>query len=110
MVESDAARIWVYLSASPLVGMTMTLVAYIIAYRLYIYTKYNPILNPLVTAIALLIVFLLVTNTSYEAYFEGGQFIHFLLGPATVALSIPLYKQISEKKCRNGGQNEPTNN
>ncbi|MEM6253147.1 MAG: LrgB family protein [Cyanobacteria bacterium P01_D01_bin.156] len=98
MFESDVARIWVYLSASPLLGITMTLVAYIIGYRLYVYSKYNPIFNPLVTAVVLLIGALLSTNTSYEAYFEGGQFIHFLLGPATVALAIPLYKQISRLK------------
>lgn len=98
MFESEAARIWVYLSASPLIGITITLVAYLVAYRLYCYAQYNPIMNPLVTAIILLITFLLVTNTSYEAYFEGGQFIHFLLGPATVALAIPLYQQISRLK------------
>lgn len=98
MFDSDAFEFWVYLSTSPLIGITITLVAYLIAYRLYTYAQCNPILNPLVTAVALLITFLLVTNTSYEAYFEGGQFIHFLLGPATVALAVPLYKQISRLK------------
>lgn len=98
MFESDVARIWVYLSASPLLGITITLVAYQIGYRLYVYSRYNPVFNPLVTAVVLLIGALLLTNTSYEAYFEGGQFIHFLLGSATVALAIPLYKQISRLK------------
>src|SRR5215470_12116106 len=37
--------------------------------------------------------FLLLTRTSYQTYFEGAQFVHFLLGPATVALAIPLYRQ-----------------
>ncbi|MEO0869048.1 MAG: LrgB family protein [Cyanobacteria bacterium J06642_11] len=98
MFETDAARIWVYLAASPLVGITITLVAYLIGYRLYVKANCNPLLNPLVTAVALLIAFLLVTNTSYTDYFEGGQFIHFLLGPATVALAVPLYKQIARLK------------
>ncbi len=96
MPESDLTRIWVYLSASPLLGLTMTLAAYNIAFRLYCYAKCNPLLNPVVTAIAISITFLLLTNTSYEVYFEGGQYVHFLLGPATVALAIPLYKQFSK--------------
>ena len=96
MLESDLETIWVYLSATPLLGLTITLVVYSIAYRLYIYANSNPLLNPVVTSVALLIVFLLLTETSYEAYFEGGQFVHFLLGPATVALAIPLYQQFSK--------------
>lgn len=93
MPEPDLPTIWVYLSASPLLGLTITLVAYSLAYRLYLYSNSHPLLNPVVTAVGVLIVFLLATDTPYEAYFEGGQFIHFLLGPATVALAIPLYKQ-----------------
>jgi predicted murein hydrolase (TIGR00659 family) len=98
MTEPDLATIWVYLSASPLLGLTITLVAYSLAYRLYLHSSSHPLLNPVVTAVAVLIVFLLVTDTSYEAYFEGGQFVHFLLGPATVALAIPLYKQCANLK------------
>lgn len=96
MVESELTRVWVYLSASPLLGLTMTLVAYSLAYRLYLYANSNPLLNPVVTSVALLIALLLITDTSYEDYFEGGQFVHFLLGPATVALAIPLYQQFSQ--------------
>lgn len=98
MDESSLAAIWVYLSATPLLGLTMTLVAYSLAWRLYIFTNANPLLNPVVTAVGLLIVVLLLTDTSYEAYFEGGQFVHFLLGPATVALAIPLYRQFDKLK------------
>ncbi|MGD1903906.1 MAG: LrgB family protein [Geitlerinemataceae cyanobacterium] len=95
MFNSDATTIWVYLSASPLTGITITLVAYGLADRLYTRADRNQLLNPLVVSVALLIVFLMATDTSYEAYFEGGQFVHFLLGPATVALAVPLYEQIS---------------
>lgn len=93
MAEPDLAEIWVYLSASPLLGLTITLAAYCIAHRLYVYANANPLLNPVVTAIVMLIVFLILTDTSYADYFEGGQYVHFLLGPATVALAIPLYQQ-----------------
>ena len=44
-------------------------------------------------AVTVLVVFLTLTATSYETYFAGAQFVHFLLGPATVALAIPLYTQ-----------------
>ena len=92
-MNSDFNGIWVYLSASPLVGLTLTLIAYILAHRIYSKTKQHPLLNPVAVAIVIIILVLLVTNTSYETYFEGAQFVHFLLGPATVALAIPLYQQ-----------------
>ena len=95
---SDLSTIWVYLSASPLVGLTITMLAYSIAHRVYIWANHSPLLNPVITSIVALITFLMLTDTSYEAYFEGGQFVHFLLGPATVALAIPLYQQFSKLK------------
>jgi putative effector of murein hydrolase len=42
--------------------------------------------------VTLLVAFLLATGTAYETYFAGAQFVHFLLGPATVALAVPLYE------------------
>ena len=93
MNDANLAAIWVYLSASPLSGLTLTLVAYVIAHRLYRYANSNPLLNPVVTAVLLLIGLLLLTDTPYQAYFAGGQYVHFLLGPATVALTVPLYRQ-----------------
>ncbi len=95
MTDPGLRDIWVYLSASPLLGLTMTLVAYGLAYRLYLRTQSNPLANPVVTSVAMLIGLLVVTGTSYNDYFEGGQFVHFLLGPATVALAVPLYQQFS---------------
>ena len=92
------ASIWVYLSASPLAGLTITLVAYGLAWRLYLRSNGNPLLNPVVSAVAMLIAFLVLTDTDYEAYFTGGQFVHFLLGPATVALAVPLYQQLPTLK------------
>ena len=95
MNEPGLKDIWVYLSTSPLLGLTITLVAYGLAYRLYLKTNSNPLANPVVTSVAMLIILLLATGTSYSDYFEGGQFVHFLLGPATVALAVPLYQQFS---------------
>ncbi|HEV8078524.1 MAG TPA: LrgB family protein [Marinobacter sp.] len=98
MIEPDLTRIWVYLSATPLLGLTMTLVAYSLAHRLYLRSGSSPLLNPVVTSVTAIILFLLATGTSYDDYFDGAQFVHFLLGPATVALAIPLYQQFNKLK------------
>lgn len=46
---------------------------------------------PLLIALALIIAVLVATGTDYQVYFKGNQLLHFLLGPATVALAVPLY-------------------
>lgn len=94
MMTSDLAGIWVYLSASPLLGLTITLVAYLLAWGLYQRAGASPLLNPVAVAVILLIGFLLLADIPYGSYFEGAQFVHFLLGPATVALAVPLYRQL----------------
>ena len=85
------ADIWVYLAASPLLHLTLTLLAYLIGDWLYQRANMHPLLNPVLLAIVMLVSLLTVTRTSYAAYFEGAQFVHFLLGPAVVALAVPLY-------------------
>ena len=96
MAEANLASIWVYLSATPLSGLTITLIAYSIAHRFYVRLNSNPLLHPVISSVVILITFLMLTDTSYSAYFEGGQFVHFLLGPATVALAVPLYQQFGK--------------
>lgn len=88
--------IWVYLAASPLLGLTATLLAYQLAYALYARAKFNPLVNPVAIAVAILVLILVLTGTPYQTYFEGAKFVHFLLGPATVALAIPLYQQLQK--------------
>lgn len=98
MNDDNLAQIWVYLSASPLFGLTMTLVAYGIAHRVYRVANSHPLLNPVVTAVGLVIGLLLLTGMPYADYFAGAQFVHFLLGPATVGLAAPLYRQFAKLK------------
>jgi predicted murein hydrolase (TIGR00659 family) len=93
MSEAPLNDIWVYLAASPLLWLTATLVCYLSAIRLYRFVGENPLLNPVAISVALLIGLLMITRTPYQTYFNGAQFVHFLLGPATVALAIPLYRQ-----------------
>jgi predicted murein hydrolase (TIGR00659 family) len=90
--------IWVYLSTSPLLGLTVTLVVYQGAFWIYQRANFHPLLNPVALSVAALVLLLTLTGTPYRTYFDGAQFVHFLLGPATVALAIPLYAQLGKLK------------
>lgn len=90
--------VWVYLSASPLLHLTLTLVAFQAASWIYEKANKNPLLNPVLLSVIAVVSALVATRTSYQDYFEGAQFVHFLLGPATVALAIPLYRQFDKVK------------
>jgi predicted murein hydrolase (TIGR00659 family) len=91
--EAPFKEIWVYLAASPLLWLTLTLLCYLMALKLYRLAGERALLNPVAVSIAFLIALLKLTGTNYQTYFHGAQFVHFLLGPATVALAIPLYRQ-----------------
>ncbi|MCB1855807.1 MAG: LrgB family protein [Halieaceae bacterium] len=93
-MNSDLQAIWVYLAASPLLTLTLTLIAYQCGTWLYEKSGKNPLVNPVLIAVLAIVTLLTLTGTDYQTYFGGAQFIHFLLGPATVALAIPLYRQL----------------
>jgi predicted murein hydrolase (TIGR00659 family) len=93
-VTSELFSLWVYLSATPLLGLTVTLVAFQISLWLNRMAGGSPVLHPVILSMVFLIALLWLTDTSYQTYFEGAQFVHFLLGPATVALAIPLYDNL----------------
>jgi predicted murein hydrolase (TIGR00659 family) len=95
---ADITEVWVYLSASPLLFLTLTLAAFQAGSWAYNRSSHNPLLNPVLTAVIVVVGLLMLSGTSYETYFEGAQFVHFLLGPATVALAIPLYRQFDRVK------------
>jgi len=92
------SEVWVYLAASPLLGLTLTLLAYQGATWVHKRCRGHPLANPVLLAVATLVALLSLTDTSYRTYFDGAQFVHFLLGPATVALAIPLYAQLGRLK------------
>ena len=85
-------HIWVYLSSTPLLWLTLTLVAFAVGDSVSAALGRNPLANPVMIAAGLLIALLAATGTTYRTYFEGAQFVHFLLGPATVALGLPLWR------------------
>jgi predicted murein hydrolase (TIGR00659 family) len=91
-MSDNPFSLWVYLSQSPLLWLTVTLLVYAAADAVSLATHRHPLANPVLHSIWIVGLFLLVTGTSYATYFAGAQFVHFLLGPATVALAIPLYE------------------
>jgi predicted murein hydrolase (TIGR00659 family) len=88
-------RLWVYLQTTPLFWLTATLGAYLVADRLSVAARRHPLVNPVLISVALVAVLLRISDTPYKTYFDGAQFVHFLLGPATVALGVPLYKNLA---------------
>ncbi|MBY0137837.1 LrgB family protein [Paracoccus yeei] len=91
---TDAGMIWSYLSRGPLLWLTATLVAYWLGDRFFRAMGRQSWANPVLVAVILLALVLGVTGTDYQTYFEGAQFVHFMLGPATVALGMPLYENL----------------
>ncbi len=86
----EFADIWSYLSREPLLWLTATVVAYLAGDAAFRRSGRSPWVNPVLVAVVLLAGLLMATGTRYETYFEGAQFVHFMLGPATVALAVPL--------------------
>ena len=94
--------IWVYLSGSPLLALVLTLSAYLFGLTLYERSQRNPLANPVLIAVVLVTFSIQLLDMPYAKYFEGAQFVHFLLGTATVSLAIPIYKGFTSLKGRMG--------
>lgn len=95
-MPTAVTEVWVYLSANPLLWLTATMVAYIAGHLLYPKSGKNPLVNSVAIAVIVLIALLWATDTDYTRYFDGAQFVHFMLGPAVVALAVPLYENRRE--------------
>ena len=85
MNVADLDQLWVYLSGSPLLSLLATLLVFALAVRINRALGGTPLLHPVTLSIALLISLLMLVDMDYATYFEGAQFIHFLLGPLLVA-------------------------
>lgn len=85
--------LWAHLQALPVFWLLLTLCIFQLASLLAKRSKGFPLANPVGLSILTLVLVLYFTGTSYQAYWAGGQWIHFLLAPATVALAVPLYQQ-----------------
>lgn len=83
------------LLASPLFGITVTLLFYRLAELLYRRTRFI-LFNPVAVSIVSIILLLKFCNIPYQDYNNGGRMILFLLGPSVVALAVPLYQRRQE--------------
>lgn len=93
---TDFVQLWVYLASTPLFGLTATLVVYVGAHALYSRLNHAAWANPVLVSVVVLASGLALSGVAYPAYFSGAQFIHFLLGPAVVALGLPLWLRRQE--------------
>lgn len=78
---------------SPLFGLVLSMGVYVLMTKVQKILK-SDLFNPLLMSSIFIIAFLMIFNISYESYNIGGQFISALIGPATVALAIPLYMNL----------------
>jgi predicted murein hydrolase (TIGR00659 family) len=83
---------WAWLTSSPLLGLTLTLAAYAVGRWAHRRTG-NPLLQPVLVAIVLVGAVLLIADVPYRDYLAGGSYVSFWLGPATVALALPLHHE-----------------
>ena len=93
-------EIWVYLSGSPLLALVLTLAAYQAGLAVYERAGRHPLANPVAIAVVLVAAAITAIDMPYEKYFEGAQFVHFLLGTATVALAVPIHRGLRELRGR----------
>ena len=93
-------EIWVYLSGSPLLALVLTLSAYHLGTLVYQRLDRNPLANPVFIAVVLVAIAITAIDMPYAKYFEGAQFVHFLLGTATVSLAVPIHQGLREMRGR----------
>lgn len=86
------------LLTSPLFAVVITLLAYRLGLEVKRLTGGHSLAQPVLIAVVVLGAALLLLDIDYTTYLEGGQLVAFFLGPATVALAVPLYRQLRNLK------------
>lgn len=79
----------------PLFGLGFTLVVYQAAVWLQHRCRGFVLLNPVLVSVSVIVLVLKCSGIAYPDYMRGGQYISYLLGPATVALAMPLYDNLA---------------
>ena len=71
----EFVQLWVYLSTTPLFGLTATIVTYVLAHTLYLRLGQAPWANPVLWTVLVLAVLLRLSGTPYPTSFSGAQFL-----------------------------------
>lgn len=88
---------WTKITQSPLFGFTLTILMSVFYQRLFAKSK-SPLLSPFLFSMITIIIFLLSAGIPYSDYEKGASILSFFMGPAIVALAIPMYKQLDKLK------------
>jgi putative effector of murein hydrolase len=84
---------WLSLAeGSPLPWLVLTMLVYMAAMAVY-EKRQPPLLIPVFTGVVVIVAILMITGTPYATYRSGVSLLGLMIGPATVALAIPLYAQ-----------------
>jgi predicted murein hydrolase (TIGR00659 family) len=89
---------WAFLQASVVAWLLLTVAVYLLACRIYRQTRQSPFANPVLISVALITSLLFASRTPYSVYFDGARLLHFFIGPATVAMAVPLYNHTKRLK------------
>jgi predicted murein hydrolase (TIGR00659 family) len=98
MIDLLTVEIKGFFDGNPLLGLLLTLVVFYGSQKLYHKLNEIPLLHPVLVSIVIIIGTLMIFDIDYVEYMQGGQLVHFFLGPATVALAWPLYQHIDSIK------------
>ncbi|MGB1868407.1 MAG: LrgB family protein [Porticoccaceae bacterium] len=86
---------WQQISASSWV-IALSFVGFVVGRAVYRRSGGNPFLHPLLIGTPLVAAFLYLINMDFDAYYAGNGVLNWLLGPTTVALAVPLAKQMRQ--------------
>ena len=82
-------------SVHMLVALSMTIGIYLLAEQIYRKLHRSALVHPVIVTIFALMAILKLLGWQYAQYHQDTAIIHFMLGPATVALAIPLYENMA---------------
>lgn len=97
-MNTTLTDLWERLASAPLLWITFTLLVYLAAQWVYRRAGSHPALLPVLTSVLVIVGVLVLTDTPFRSYERGTQFFTFLIGPATVALAVPLFTQLPRLK------------
>ncbi len=88
---AELLSVW---TAGPMLSIALTLAAFLVANWLFARFRRPLWMPPVLIAALLLAAVVALSGIGFEEYEQGARWLTVLLGPATVALGVPLYQQM----------------